>query len=59
MNTGDAVQQLLDLEAIKTLKHRYIRCMTQSRWDELETLLAPTCKPRIRTANTCSPIARP
>ena len=41
MNTGDAVQQLLDLEAIKTLKHRYIRCMTQSRWDELETLLAP------------------
>ena len=41
MNTGDAVQQLLDLEAIKTLKHRYIRCMTQSRWDELQTLLAP------------------
>ena len=41
MNTSDAVQQLLDLEAIKTLKHRYIRCMTQSRWDELETLLAP------------------
>ncbi|MBP6381829.1 MAG: nuclear transport factor 2 family protein [Pseudomonadales bacterium] len=41
MNTNDAVQQLLDLEAIRTLKHRYIRCMTQSRWDELETLLAP------------------
>jgi hypothetical protein len=41
MNTSDAVQQLLDLEAIKTLKHRYIRCMTQSRWDELQTLLAP------------------
>ena len=41
MNTSDAVQQLLDLEAIRTLKHRYIRCMTQSRWDELETLLAP------------------
>ena len=41
MNASDAVQQLLDLEAIKTLKHRYIRCMTLSRWDELEALLAP------------------
>jgi hypothetical protein len=41
MNTGEAVQQLLDIEAIKTLKHRYIRFMTQSRWDELEALLTP------------------
>jgi len=41
VNTSDAVQQLLDLEAIKTLKHRYIRFMTQSHWDELEALLSP------------------
>jgi len=41
MNLADAVQQLLDLEAIKTLKHRYIRCMTDACWDELETLFTP------------------
>ncbi|MGI9292472.1 MAG: nuclear transport factor 2 family protein, partial [Pseudomonadales bacterium] len=33
------VQALVDYEAIKTLKHRYIRCMTQSRWDEMASLL--------------------
>lgn len=33
------VQQLFDLEAIKVLKHSYIRCMTLSLWDEFESLL--------------------
>ena len=39
MNDSTALARLLDLEAIKTVKHRYIRCMTQSRWDDLEALL--------------------
>lgn len=39
MNDSAAIARLLDLEAIKTLKHRYIRYMTQSRWDELEGLM--------------------
>ncbi|WP_116366493.1 nuclear transport factor 2 family protein [Parahaliea mediterranea] len=33
------LDELLNLEAIKALKYRYIRCMTLSLWDELETLL--------------------
>ena len=41
MTTDDTLQRLLDIEAIKTLKHRYIRCMTHSLWDELEDLLTP------------------
>lgn len=41
MNDAAALQRLLDIEAIRTLKHRYIRCMTQSRWSELEDLLTP------------------
>jgi SnoaL-like protein len=32
--TDDAVQRLLDIEAIKQLKARYFRCMDQKRWDE-------------------------
>ena len=39
MTDSEAIARLLDLEAIKTLKHRYIRYMTQSRWDELEGLM--------------------
>lgn len=39
MTRDEAVARLLDIEALRTLKHRYIRCMTQSRWDELEALL--------------------
>ena len=30
-------QQLLDLEAIKTLKARYFRCMDSKDWDGLES----------------------
>lgn len=41
MDSAAAVQQLLDLERIRTLKHRYIRYMTLSRWDDLERILAP------------------
>lgn len=33
------INQLAHIEAIKQLKHRYIRCMTHSLWDELETIL--------------------
>lgn len=39
MADDNAIARLLDLEAIRKLKHRYIRCMTQSRWDELEQLM--------------------
>jgi hypothetical protein len=33
------IQHLKDLEAIKTLKARYIRTMILSQWQEMETLL--------------------
>ena len=36
----DAVQRLVELEAIKRLKYRYLRCLDQKRWDELEGCLA-------------------
>jgi hypothetical protein len=29
------VDDLIDLEAIKRLKYRYLRCLDQKRWDEL------------------------
>ena len=41
MTDAETLRRLLDLEAIRTLKHRYIRCMTQSRWDEMAMLLTP------------------
>ena len=44
MTDTDALHRLLDLEAIRRLKHRYVRCMTQSRWDEMATLLTPDVK---------------
>ncbi len=44
MTDTEALRRLLDLEAIRTLKHRYIRCMTQSRWDEMARLLTPDVK---------------
>jgi hypothetical protein len=31
------MSQLDELEAIKRLKYRYLRCLDQKRWDELET----------------------
>jgi len=39
MNAPSSLEDLMELEAIKSLKYRYIRCMTLSLWDELETLL--------------------
>ncbi|GAB3279969.1 nuclear transport factor 2 family protein [Parahaliea aestuarii] len=39
MNPPTGLEYLLELESIKSLKHRYIRCMTLSLWDELESLL--------------------
>lgn len=32
---------LLEIEAIKRLKHRYVRCLDQKRWDELAACLTP------------------
>jgi hypothetical protein len=31
------VQQLIEIEAIKRLKYRYIRCLDQKLWDEMGT----------------------
>lgn len=39
MTQPSSLEDLIALEAIKSLKYRYIRCMTLSLWDELETLL--------------------
>lgn len=39
MSHPAGLEELVELEAIKSLKYRYIRCMTLSLWDELETLL--------------------
>lgn len=33
------IQSLKDIEAIKTLKHKYIRTMTLGLWDELDQLI--------------------
>lgn len=33
------IQNLKDIEAIKTLKHKYIRTMTLGLWDELDPLV--------------------
>lgn len=41
MDTAATLQRLLDIEEIRTLKHRYIRCMSCSLWDELAELLTP------------------
>jgi len=35
MPTNLIVDDLLELEAIKRLKYRYLRCLDQKRWDEL------------------------
>jgi SnoaL-like domain len=32
----DALQQLLEIEAIKQLKYRYMRCIDQKLWKEME-----------------------
>jgi hypothetical protein len=33
----DPVQTLVEMEAIKRLKYRYLRCLDQKLWDEIET----------------------
>jgi bile-acid 7alpha-dehydratase len=33
------IRRLLEIEAIKRLKYRYIRCLTTANWDEMEGLL--------------------
>ena len=33
--------QLLEIEAIKRLKYRYVRCLDQKLWDELEGCFTP------------------
>lgn len=35
------VQKLNDIEAIKSLKGKYFRCLDSKLWDELETTLSP------------------
>jgi hypothetical protein len=34
-------EQLLEIEAIKRLKYRYVRCLDQKLWDELEGCFTP------------------
>jgi len=31
----DPVRELVEIEAIKRLKYKYLRCIDQKRWDEL------------------------
>ena len=38
------VQRLKDIEAIKTLKHKYIRTMTLGLWDEFDPLVTNDIK---------------
>ena len=39
------IQELLEIEAIKQLKYRYMRCVDMKLWDEMATLFIPeaTC----------------
>jgi hypothetical protein len=49
--TDDAVQRLLDIEAIKQLKARYFRCMDQKRWDEWGEVFARDAVLEVPEAN--------
>jgi SnoaL-like protein len=49
--TGDAVQRLLDIEAIKQLKARYFRYMDQKRWDEWGDVFARDAVLEVPDAN--------
>ena len=35
------IQRLMDIEAIKQLKHAYFRCLDTANWDEMRTLFHP------------------
>lgn len=37
---ADGIRELVELEAIKRLKYRYLRCLDQKLWDELEECFA-------------------
>src|SRR3989442_7414485 len=37
----DAMQRLLEIEAIKQLKYRYMRGVDEKRWDQIETCFVP------------------
>ena len=37
---SDTIRMLADIEAIKKLKHRYLRCLDTKRWDEIKQCLA-------------------
>jgi SnoaL-like protein len=49
--TDDAVQRLLDIEAIKQLKARYFRCMDQKRWTEWGEVFARDAVLEVPEAN--------
>jgi hypothetical protein len=44
----DAVQRLLDIEAIKKVKHAYFRCIDTGNFEELATLFHPDVKVHFR-----------
>ena len=37
----DDVADLIEIEQIKRLKYRYVRCLDQKRWDEIEGCFVP------------------
>jgi uncharacterized protein (TIGR02246 family) len=49
--TDDAVQRLLDIEAIQQLKARYFRCMDQKRWDDWAEVFARDAVLEVPEAN--------
>lgn len=38
-----AVRGLVEVEAIKRVKYRYLRCLDQKRWEELDDVLTEGC----------------
>ena len=38
------IQRLMDIEAIKQLKHAYFRCLDTANWEEMATLFHPDVK---------------
>lgn len=38
------IQRLMDIEAIKQIKHRYFRCLDTANWEELQSILHPELK---------------
>jgi hypothetical protein len=44
MDSPLTVDDLLELEAIKQLKYRYLRCLDQKLWEELDEVLTDDCE---------------